>query len=612
VLDTPWSKIGSKVGYAIGFVVIQAVLIAFTSGIGNAIEEVGVALGKVGNALNKVSKGIGSVVTKVADFVKVLGEGITVIENGIMKVLEKLIEKVPFASSLLKPVGKLFEKLRNFLRKLFGVAEKEGVALVEGATKTALSAADEAPLLAPKATPPPPVNPNVTSPTKPKVTGSTGVSKPADASKTVTPFSRDARPAASEASKKLEQDLARQKPDAGKVSPLKPKGKPDPLPPAQSQRVPAQLAQEDAGKVAVGQSHGSGKGGTLQQGPGGKAANTQAARQGEPTVNAGGKSKPSGSTSSSTKGPSTSSKSSSAKGPSAPSKSAGTKTPPSTKKSAGSSGGSKQAGSSAGKTGTASSGTGTRRPKLPPPLKGLSNPKAPRPARIDFVKRNRDLLGPRQRADFDALKGKPKNNAQLRAWEERIDEGLRAQQSARVARSVGAKPGNVSTARRPKSGPRSGGYEWEETHAGLRGEPQNDFTHSVATDTDKAQFDSLGKPGGKVDPLENKAYDKPPTDFEPPRRPSFDSYDQILRNNRDAAKAAERFLAKEEDRLWKAHELADQMERQARIARDLKWPPVKWPMHSKAVDDYFTREVLPLVSRELRDHIRLVPEYFFD
>lgn len=145
ILDTPWSQIGSKIGYAIGFVAIQVILFAFTEGLGNAIEEAGVALGKVASALGKLSEAIGSVAGRVARLVTTIGEGISAVEQAIaflagkaLKPLEKILEPV------LEPLGKFFERLRAFLRKLFGVAEKDGAQLVDAAAGKLGGAGDEA------------------------------------------------------------------------------------------------------------------------------------------------------------------------------------------------------------------------------------------------------------------------------------------------------------------------------------------------------------------------------------------------------------------------------------------------------------------------------------
>jgi Domain of unknown function (DUF4157) len=540
VIDTPWAKIGSKAGYAIGFVAIQAVLIAFTEGIGNAVEEVGAVMGKIASALGKVSKGAGLMVARVAEFVATIGKGIAVVEEAIALLVGKALKPLEkFLEPILEPIGKMFTKLRAFLRKLFGVAEKEGAALVDAAAGkgTKLLGAGEPPPVVPP-TPPPEVHPDV------------------------LPFKRDVKPPVSDASQKLEQNIAKQSPDkANTVTKLEPKKTPPPNTEPNVAAKPQVLEDEVpvARKMASGDNRGlpadrdAPRASLGDQGGGGKKPPLKTDAP-----------PPAGSTGASPKGP--------VKSPGAPPKGRG---------------------------------------NLPAPIE-LSNAKAPLAERAAFVRRNRNLLGPNQRAQLDALNGKTPSASQLKLWEQRVDQGLRAAQGDKVASAIGAKPGSVGTARRPRSGPRSGGYEWEETHAGLSGEPANEVTHSVRTDTDQAQFDSLGAPGGEVQPKELKSYDKPPTDYTPPRYVPSDAYGRMVANNSEATKGLEKMLARQEDRLWKAHEFADQMERQARIARDLGWPPVEWPMHAQVVEDYFTSEVLPLVPRDLREKIRLVPEHFFD
>lgn len=569
VLDTPWAKVGSKFGYAIGFIVIQVLLLVFTSGIGNGITKAASALGEVGAALGKLgstaAKAAGAAATRIAELVGALGKAITWIENGIAKALSWLIEKLPGVGKVLKPVGDLMERLKKFLQKLLGVAEKEtGAVLDAAAGKTANVLGDDASKAVPHPPAPPP---NVTPP--PKV----DASKTAGQGSNVQPIVSQKKPPVSEASKKLEQNLAKQPADkVGTVTPIGKGGKPDPLPPVQSQKIPVEQVQEDVGKVAVGQSHGSGT--TASQTTGGKGPQLRAVHEGDPIVASSGKKTPSQGVGTQGKPPPHATTSGSASGSNKPT--VANKPPPK---------------------------------RLPPPLK-LSNAKAPKADRLAFVRQNRALLGPNQQKDLAGLGNRTPSDAQLRLWEKRIDQQLRAQSSDQVASAIGTQPGSVSAGRRPESGL---GADWERTHAGLRGEPPNDVTYTVRTETDQAQFDSLGKPGGKVEPIELKAYDNPPTDYTPKRRVPFDSYEQILQNNRDAARGAERVLADEESRLWKARELADQMERQARIAQDRGWPAVKWPMHSERVADYFTTEVLPLVKpAELRNKIRLVAEYYFD
>lgn len=588
VLDTPWAKVGSKVGYAVGFVVIQVLLLVFTSGVGNGISKAASALGEIGNALSKLGSGVakaaGAAAARVAELVNALGKGITWIENGIVKVLEKLMKKLPSIGKVLKPIGDVMEKLKKFLQKLLGVAEKEGAALVDtAAAKTADALGDESAKLAPR----PPVQPPATNP-PPKSSASTAGGSVSSRSPgpNVRPIVSQNKPPVSKASEDLTSNLAKQPADKlGSVTPIKKSTvKPDPLPPVKSQKVPVQQVQEDAGKIAVGQTHGPS--GAI--GGGNKPAMT-VVRDSDAAVASAGKSGR-GSSASPGKSPQGSQSTGS----------------PSTQSSKGGGGGS----------GAKGKGNAAHRPHeegaLPEPFQSGVNPRASVKQRADFVRKNRDLLGPRQRADLDALKGEPPTQKQLRAWEERITDGLKAAHADEVAGAVGAESGSVGVGKRPKTGPRSGGYEWEETHSALRGEPKNDYTYSVRTETDAAQFDSLGKPGGKVQPLENKAYDKPPDEFVPPTRLPHDTLAQMQQNNRQAVEGLDKLLANEESRLWKARQLADQMERQARISRDLNWPPVEWPMHSRAVDQYFTREVLPLVPKELRNKIRLTEEYFFD
>ena len=130
--NVPWAKLGEKVGYAIGFALIQVIILVFTEGIGNAIEEGAAALGRFASSLGKLGKAVGT----TAEFLGKVGKAITWVENLIAKVtgaalkpLEKLLEPI------LKPLTELLGSLRAWLRKLFGIVEKEGPALEEAAAK---------------------------------------------------------------------------------------------------------------------------------------------------------------------------------------------------------------------------------------------------------------------------------------------------------------------------------------------------------------------------------------------------------------------------------------------------------------------------------------------
>ncbi|GEM_PF-1510837 len=199
VLDTPWSQIGSKAGYAIGFVAIQVVLFAFTEGIGNAIEEVGVALGKVGNALGRLSKLVGTAAGRVAELVTAVGKGIAFVEEAIALLAGKALKPLEkFLEPILEPLGNFFKSLRTFLRRLFGVAEKEGTQIVDAAAGKAGSLADDSTKLAPKPGEPLHPGPDVHGPAaKPKAGASDagaataekkfGANKPAAKSETPEP-----------------------------------------------------------------------------------------------------------------------------------------------------------------------------------------------------------------------------------------------------------------------------------------------------------------------------------------------------------------------------------------------------------------------------------------
>jgi len=161
VIDTPWAKVGFGVGYGIGWVAIQVILIVFTEGIGNAIEEVAQALSKAGKVLGEFSKLAGAAVGKIAEFLEWIGKGATAAEKLFGKAIEKIVEKLPFLGKILEPISAFFEKLQKFLRKLFGVVEKDGALLLEEAAgKLAPKIGEELPKPPPKP-PPPEVKPNV-------------------------------------------------------------------------------------------------------------------------------------------------------------------------------------------------------------------------------------------------------------------------------------------------------------------------------------------------------------------------------------------------------------------------------------------------------------------
>jgi hypothetical protein len=138
--NVPWAKVGEKVGYAIGFAFIQVIILVFTDGIGNAIEEGAAALGRFASSLGSLGKAVGT----AAEFLGKVGKAIGWVENlagkvmgAALKPLEKLLQPI------LEPLTELLGSLRTWLRKLFGVVEKEGAALEKAAAAKAVSEADK-------------------------------------------------------------------------------------------------------------------------------------------------------------------------------------------------------------------------------------------------------------------------------------------------------------------------------------------------------------------------------------------------------------------------------------------------------------------------------------
>jgi hypothetical protein len=152
VLNTPWAKIGHDIGYAIGAIVVNILLLATTGGIGNAIAELGAALGRVAPAL-----------TRVAEAVKAIGSGIAAVEHAIGVVFSKVLKPL---EPLMEKLGPLLEKLRAFLRRLLGLAEEEASAAVAAGAK-ALAPGEVGPKAPKPAVNAPPPEPKA-APAKPK------------------------------------------------------------------------------------------------------------------------------------------------------------------------------------------------------------------------------------------------------------------------------------------------------------------------------------------------------------------------------------------------------------------------------------------------------------
>ena len=126
LLSGPWGRVGNKAGYALGFAVVQIVLLVFSDGIGNFIASIGrgmSTIAKAGTLLGKTLEGVGK-------FVQAAGAGIRAVEEAVAAVIGFLSKPLlPVLEPLMKPFSKVMDRLSKFLRKLFGVAEKESAHL---------------------------------------------------------------------------------------------------------------------------------------------------------------------------------------------------------------------------------------------------------------------------------------------------------------------------------------------------------------------------------------------------------------------------------------------------------------------------------------------------
>lgn len=175
ILDTPWSQIGSEVGYVVGFVAVQIAQLLFTSGVGNAVTQIAAGIAKVASALERVAKGAGAIVGKMADLAKLVGTAIAAVEDLLGVAMSKVLKPL---EKILGPVVKPFEEaiaaLKKFLENLFGVAKKQAAPAVEAAAgKAAATLTDDALRATPKPPTPdvlPAKAPEVAEPPTPSTT----------------------------------------------------------------------------------------------------------------------------------------------------------------------------------------------------------------------------------------------------------------------------------------------------------------------------------------------------------------------------------------------------------------------------------------------------------
>ncbi len=172
LLDAPWSKIGSKIGYAAGFTLISAVLLVVSDGIGNIIAGAGKALGEVSRSLRFAG-----------DILVGIGRAITAVEAGFALIMQAAIKALGL-EPLINPILRLFSEIDVFLKNLFGVTkqgESAAVGLVGKGMSELESVANLRPKVTPHAPPLPETPPHLKVPgsTKPVHTGTEPPSAPA-------------------------------------------------------------------------------------------------------------------------------------------------------------------------------------------------------------------------------------------------------------------------------------------------------------------------------------------------------------------------------------------------------------------------------------------------
>jgi hypothetical protein len=152
IIDVPWAKMGEKLGYAVGWAVINAAMLLLTEGIGNFIVECAVELGNLSKTLGVFAKAAG----RIAEVVAGVGKAIARVEKVVELVTGAVLKPLePILKPFLEPFAAFIAKLRGFLKKVLGIAEKEAATVATEAAAKGLSTAADAATHAPKPTPHP-------------------------------------------------------------------------------------------------------------------------------------------------------------------------------------------------------------------------------------------------------------------------------------------------------------------------------------------------------------------------------------------------------------------------------------------------------------------------
>lgn len=125
MFQSPGAKIGEGVGYAVGFVAVQVLLLATTAGSASIIEGAGVALAKVAAVVAKVSATAGKAVGGAAALVVMLGEAIHKVQ-AVMGRIGTAFKGAAVSAfdGFVQRSGSWLRALLALLKKLLGIAEK--------------------------------------------------------------------------------------------------------------------------------------------------------------------------------------------------------------------------------------------------------------------------------------------------------------------------------------------------------------------------------------------------------------------------------------------------------------------------------------------------------
>lgn len=103
--------------------VSNVVILVFTEGVGNAIEEIAAVLGRIACAVAEFSETADAALRGLASVTKTVGEGVGMVERLIGMMASAALKPL---EPLLKPFFELLEELRVFLRDQPGGGRRTG------------------------------------------------------------------------------------------------------------------------------------------------------------------------------------------------------------------------------------------------------------------------------------------------------------------------------------------------------------------------------------------------------------------------------------------------------------------------------------------------------